>query len=111
MPTLQSRIEFRLHMCTTWCGVCANARFIKALSNGPTPTPQQLHDSQKHTTCLVLGAGAATLGVTAVTFGTAGGVLGLTGVGAPVGVILLGGAAVTGILAGGMALGAAFYCQ
>ena len=98
-------------MCTTWCGVCANARFIKALSNGPTPTPQQLHDSQKHNTCLVLGAGAATLGVTAVTFGTAGGVLGLTGVGAPVGVILLGGAAVTGILAGGMALGAAFYCQ
>lgn len=73
-----------------------------------TPTREQLQVSQKKHTRIMSNIGAATPGGTTVTFGTAGGVLGVSGIGALVGVNLLDGAAVTGILAGGMALGPAF---
>jgi len=71
--------------------------------DGKGPKPGE----DKSTACKVTNYAAAAFAVNAVTFGTAGGVLTLSGAGAPAGVILLMGGAVAGVLSGGFWIGAA----
>jgi RHS repeat-associated protein len=68
---------------------------------GPAP------GEDKSTTCRVTNTAAAAFAINAATFGVAGGVLSLSGVGAPVGVILIMGGGVAAVLSGAFWLGGA----
>jgi len=74
---------------------------------GPGPKKSPTPGEVKSATCRVTNTAAAAFAIHAVTFGVAGGVLSLSGVGAPAGVILITGGAVAGVLSGAFWLGGA----